>query len=663
MEAATVAWHPLGWKPVGFAEIEPFPSAILKHHYPTIPNYNDLTKHTEWPIEPGTVNLLVGGTPCQSYSVAGKRAGLNDPRGQLMLSFLDLAERLKPRWIVWENVPGVLSSGQPKGSDFGCLLQGLVERGYGVAYRVLDAQFVGGARAVPQRRRRVFVVACLGNWKAASEVLSLREGLSGHIEKGDKKRKGTTTNVGTSPKTGGQLFDMQAIGQYGDSGVASTCKQRDYKDATDLVVPIVLDRAAFNQGENAQYEPLIEQSETCPTLVSRGPHAVQVVSPTITTCKGSKGGSSDEAIEEITAIHNAQILEPKIVKLSELRLSGKITEQETCPTLTAGAKQGDSDPLAIMPMGCDTYNGTITGDLSCTITADVGGPTHSGPKVIHQSVSDIAPTIGASGPPYSRTGNERVEAEALAITFQPGNLRRNAGADPSTTTTTTLKASSGDQVPHVAYPVDLRNATRSPDKHDAMNRQGSGLGNDGDPSPTLTKEFVPGVAQVQGVDLYNQALTGDLHCPLRTAGGHGAPAVLQSDVNITQNPVAGTLDSHYYKGPGSRQGGEREYIAAFDVFNQSVSSVNQTLSSSASDACHTGTVFSQTMAVRRLTPRECERLQGFPDDYSMIPWKGKPADQCPDGPRYKACGNSMAVPCMRFIGEQIAKVDATLANE
>jgi DNA (cytosine-5)-methyltransferase 1 len=137
------------------------------------------------------------------------------------------------------------------------------------------------------------------------------------------------------------------------------------------------------------------------------------------------------------------------------------------------------------------------------------------------------------------------------ITFQPGNLRRDAGADPSTEATTTLKATPGDQMPHIAY--------------------------------------------AQGVDLYNQQLTGDLHCPLRTAGGHGAPATLQS------------------------------------------------------------------MAVRRLTPVECERLQGFPDNYSQIPWKGKPARECPDGPRYKACGNSMAVPVMRFIGERIQKqIDGTL---
>jgi len=545
MEAATVAWHHMGWTPVGFSEIEPFPSQILKHHYPTIPNYGDLTKFKEWPIQRGTVDLLVGGTPCQAFSVAGLRKGLDDPRGNLALTFLALADHLRPKYILWENVPGVLSSSG--GRDFGSFIGALAQLGYGFAWRICDAQYFG----VPQRRKRVFLLAIegAGNWRTAAEILFERKSLFGDIEESDKEGEGVTSDAGASTKTGGQLFDMQAIGQYGDKGIASTCKERDYKDATDLVVPTVLDRAAFNQGENAQYEPLIEQTETCPTLVSRGPHAVQVVSPTITTCKGSKGGSSDEAIEKITAIHNAQILEPKIVKLSELRLSGKITEQDTCPTLTAGAKQGDSDPLAI---------------------------------VTHQSVSDIAPTIGASGPPYSRTGNERVEADALAITFQPGNLRRDAGADPSTEATTTLKATPGDQMPHIAY--------------------------------------------AQGVDLYNQQLTGDLHCPLRTAGGHGAPAVM-----------------------------------AFDAFNQTVSKTSQTLSCSASDVNHTGAVFSPTMAVRRLSPRECERLQGFPDDYSMIPWKGKPASECPDGPRYKACGNSMAVPVMRWIGERIQKyVDGTL---
>ena len=176
IEAATVAWHGLGWTPVGFSEIEPFPSAVLAHHYPSVPNFGDMTKHESWPIEPGSIDLLVGGTPCQSFSVAGLRAGLSDPRGGLMLTYLEIARRLRPRWVVWENVPGVLSSN--RGRDFGSFLGALGELGYGWAYRVLDAEWVrthGHPRAVPQRRRRVFVVGCLGDWERAAQVLFERE--------------------------------------------------------------------------------------------------------------------------------------------------------------------------------------------------------------------------------------------------------------------------------------------------------------------------------------------------------------------------------------------------------------------------------------------------------------------------------------------------------
>ena len=163
IEAATAAWHSLGWQPAWFSEIEAFPSAVLKHHYPTVPNYGDMTKFEEWPDEP--INLLVGGTPCQSFSVAGLRRGLADPRGNLMLTYLAIAQRHRPRWLVWENVPGVLSSNG--GRDFGTFLGALGELGYGFAYRVLDAQWFG----VAQRRRRVFVVGYLGDWQRAAEVL------------------------------------------------------------------------------------------------------------------------------------------------------------------------------------------------------------------------------------------------------------------------------------------------------------------------------------------------------------------------------------------------------------------------------------------------------------------------------------------------------------
>lgn len=194
VEAATVAWHDMGWKPVGFSEIERFPSQLLAHHYPTVTNYGDMTKFKEWNInEP--VNLLVGGTPCQSFSVAGLRQGLQDPRGNLMLTYLAMANHFKPKWLLWENVPGVLSSNG--GHDFSALLQGMAQLGYGVAYRVLDAQHFG----VPQRRRRVFVVGCLRDWRSAAKVLFESESLLRDITPCREKRKEIakclTTGIGT----------------------------------------------------------------------------------------------------------------------------------------------------------------------------------------------------------------------------------------------------------------------------------------------------------------------------------------------------------------------------------------------------------------------------------------------------------------------------------
>lgn len=163
IEAATVAWHPLGWEPVGFSEIEKFPSAVLKHHYPDTPNYGDMTQHEQWPET--DIDVLVGGTPCQSFSVAGLRKGMADPRGNLSLVYLAIADQYKPRWLVWENVPGVLSSGE--GRDFGSIIGGMVELGYSPCWRVLDAYHFG----TPLRRRRVYVVAVRGAWRSSASVL------------------------------------------------------------------------------------------------------------------------------------------------------------------------------------------------------------------------------------------------------------------------------------------------------------------------------------------------------------------------------------------------------------------------------------------------------------------------------------------------------------
>jgi DNA (cytosine-5)-methyltransferase 1 len=172
--APETAWSSLGWEPIFFSEIEPFVCAVLAHHYPDVPNLGDMTKITDEKIKRCRPDVVCAGTPCQSFSVAGLRGGMADPRGNLALVFLGLVDRIRPRWVVWENVPGVLSS--EGGRDFGSFLGGLGQLGYGWAYRVLDAQHFG----VPQRRRRVFVVGYLGDWRRAAAVLFERHSLSGH---------------------------------------------------------------------------------------------------------------------------------------------------------------------------------------------------------------------------------------------------------------------------------------------------------------------------------------------------------------------------------------------------------------------------------------------------------------------------------------------------
>ena len=451
MEAASVAWHPLGWTPVGFSEIEPFPCAILKHRFPNTPNYGSLTEYQSWPLEPGTIDLLVGGTPCQSFSVAGLRKGLSDPRGNLALTFLGLADKLKPRWIVWENVPGVLSSGG--GRDFGSFLGALVELGYGFAYRVLDAQYFG----VPQRRRRVFVVACLGDWRAAAEVLSLREGLRGYLETGNKKRKSVAADAGASP----------AAGCWWDGGQVSQT-----------------------------LDAVLAKGQTMPEK-NRFPAVLQ----------------------PYTASSFAQYAEG----VGTVRASG----------VDLG---GGSETLLTEPRS-------------------------------HWEGGNIHPTLNQSAKGSGGVGSSNQElfsqGGAYLVPGEPIPFRKSKRACSSTDNETCVEAEASNTL------------------------------NNFDLGDTRTTH-----------------------------------AVVQ--------PMA------------------------FDGYNQTLAETSQTIRADKSDGDHVGMVLTP-MAVRRLTPVECERLQGFPDNWSRIPWKGKPEEECPDGPRYKACGNSMAVPVMRWIGERIAAVDATLS--
>lgn len=260
IEAATVAWHPLGWKPVWFSEIEPFPCKVLKHHYPNVPNLGNMLLLTEnETFNNVTIDLLVGGTPCQSFSIAGLRGGLTDDRGNLALQYCRLLykkrQQGKPvKWFLWENVPGVFSSfsdetnssemegiGPEHGqcitetADFATLLEAFRECGYCCAYRVLDAQYFG----VPQRRRRVFVVGYFGDdWRPPATVLFERPSLQRHIEEGRKSGQIvaalTKTGVGTcgaddNQAQAGHLIAFGGNNCSGQINVAAALKKGNNK--------------------------------------------------------------------------------------------------------------------------------------------------------------------------------------------------------------------------------------------------------------------------------------------------------------------------------------------------------------------------------------------------------------------------------------------------
>lgn len=242
IEAPSVAVDHLGWEASFFSEIDKFPRRVLKHHFPDVPLHGDFTTIKE--SDYNAIDVLIGGTPCQSFSIAGLRGGLDDDRGNLALEYLRLADRLRPRWMVWENVPGVLSSNG--GRDFGSIIGGMVELGYFPAYRILDAQHFG----VPQRRRRVFVVGHRGDWRRSAAVLFEPHCLSGS----SPPRKEAESQSSVSPAlraqpnsshradsqaflaVGVKTFDRQSSGEYGESPVASTMSARDFKGATDLVL-------------------------------------------------------------------------------------------------------------------------------------------------------------------------------------------------------------------------------------------------------------------------------------------------------------------------------------------------------------------------------------------------------------------------------------------
>ena len=207
IEAASCAWMSLGWEAVAFSEIEPFPCRVLKYHFPKVRNLGDITK-IKGDGYRGAVDILVGGTPCQDFSVAGKRFGMGGERSGLARDFARLLREIRPRWFIWENVPGAFSTNG--GRDFGTFLGTLADIGYGLAWRVLDAQFFG----VPQRRRRIFLIGYFGDYRPAGAVLFEPHSLCGNTEASRKKREEITQALTGSLGAGGADDNRGQAGFY-----------------------------------------------------------------------------------------------------------------------------------------------------------------------------------------------------------------------------------------------------------------------------------------------------------------------------------------------------------------------------------------------------------------------------------------------------------------
>lgn len=533
IEAATVAWHPLGWEPLAFSEIDPFPSTVLQHHYPDIPNLGDITK-IDWSPYVGAADIVVGGSPCQSFSVAGKREGLAGASG-LMFEYIRAVRELRPRWFVWENVPGAFTS--ERGEAYRQLLSEMDALGYGLAWRVLDAQFFG----VAQRRERVFLVGTM----RCAEVLFERESLSWNHQSSRQKR---------------QALTEEAQERVGEADHDSGC---------------------LNPGET-QSRRVYPASGVYPTLSTR-----------------EKSGQNQESV---------------FTQFGD----------DVAGTLTS---RYDSSP-------CVDRGANVVVDERDKVFLCQTAQTGSNGKLVKQD--DVMNTL-------DRTNSTAV----AALDFNPTDARLRYANDDVSQTLTARARTGGNQVPLVQVQPLVFNPNAG------ITEKGGGFALSEDVTPTLKTDHNSAVAFAS-----NQR---DEVRELEVAGALAAQPGIKQQTYIcradgqanamTSVDMAPTLTSHAKKDPPLIYPAE-DSIGEDALIQRDMSA---TLSTHNTQTLITGGREKRSLTVRRLTPRECERLQGFPDDYTDIPYRNK--EHAPDGPRYKALGNSMAVPVMRWIGERIRMVE------
>ena len=663
VEAATLAWEHLGWIPLFFAEVEPFPSAVLCYRFGAtrplrpldpadadndkdrklreswakqiaglppvgqVPNLGDFTRIKKDDYD-GKIDLLVGGTPCQDLSIAGKRLGFEGSRSVLALDFVRLCFESGTRWIVWENVPATLSS--RNGEDFGRFLSllagwdvpvpkdgwgkcGIVTNApgcFGLAWRILDSQYTRVEqfpRAVPQRRKRLFLVGHLNHWRYPAKVLFDGEMCGGHTPpgrtKGQRPSAGAESGIDTAKWWDGseqagtltvtsdrQLMPdkgrLQCVLEPGNSDVE--CLDMRLIDTHDRELSPTLISTDYKGGKAISFYPQrkaesINPSEECANTLTNGGapgfqnaicyenHAQDSrikpvdVAQAITARMGTGGGNLP-VVQDVKLPMTA----PQDTGCDEAqRKDGEPSESGAAIGFikndAGGVQQGFWEE--VFPTMRTEITPAVARKESFNISFCDANGTRKDRKNggLYVTPAETCKTVTTGG-----TNAETVVIDAVALDGDKiAKAERKGGSGLGINQDGVMYTQTVKDVHAVAYqecvPLDLRNATRDPEKHDATNRQGVGVGEDGDPMNTVTAFYVPGVG------------------------------------------------------------------------------------------CHA--------TVRRLLPIETERLMGFPDNHTRIPWKGKQEEDCPDAPRYKACGNSMAVNCMMWLGERIAEVEKLASTD
>lgn len=439
IEAASVAWGPLGWEAAWLSEIEPFPCAVLAHHYPTVPNLGDMTTIAKRVLtgEVPAPDVLCGGTPCQAFSVAGLRESLSDDRGNLSLKFVELADAIDhvrvrsgrpPCTILWENVPGVYST---KDNAFGCFLAGLAGEDeplqpaggrwsnagvvHGptrtVAWRTLDAQYFG----VAQRRRRVFVVASARDGFDPARVLFEWASVRRDSAPVREAREGHTECAGTLTANGGGLnrpagnaneldfcvtaeatrtFDFQSSGQYGEAPIAATLSARDYKSAKDLVALPIAFPARLSGTQHAS------TADVAPTMAALNPTAVAYT----TKLHNTKSNNAGKLFEERSPCLDANSPAPALLTTMAVR---RLTPVE-CERL-----QGFRDNYTLIPWR--TYQEAQRKSLSYETLLAERGMTLRGPSIEECPHSPRYKALGNSwAVPVARWIGQRIQNELRA---------------------------------------------------------------------------------------------------------------------------------------------------------------------------------------------------------------------------------------------------------